>query len=74
MQSDTIEQQILATVHNLPLDKKQTVLEFSLFIKSMVNKSPETPLKRQAGLGKGSMRMSDDFDAPLPDSFWFGEE
>lgn len=24
----------------------------------------------KAGLNRGSMVMSDDFDAPLPDSFW----
>ena len=28
--------------------------------------------KRILGLHAGSMRMSDDFDAPLPDEFWFG--
>ena len=29
--------------------------------------------KRIAGLNKGTYFMSDDFDAPLPDSFWLGE-
>lgn len=29
--------------------------------------------KRILGLHPGSMRMSDDFDAPLPDEFWFGK-
>ena len=29
--------------------------------------------KRVAGLGKGSVEMSPDFDAPLPDAFWLGE-
>ena len=27
---------------------------------------------RVAGLNKNSIWMSDDFDAPLPDSFWLG--
>ena len=31
-------------------------------------------LKRQAGLGKGTIWMSDDFDEPLADSFWLDEE
>ena len=26
--------------------------------------------QRVAGLGKGTMKMSDDFDAELPDEFW----
>ena len=29
---------------------------------------------RKFGLHRGLMKMSDDFDAPLPDSFWLGEE
>ena len=29
--------------------------------------------KRTAGLGKGTVEMAPDFDAPLPDSFWLGE-
>lgn len=30
--------------------------------------------KRVAGLNRGKMRISDDFDAPLPDEFWLGEQ
>ena len=30
--------------------------------------------RRVAGLGKGSVRMAEDFDAPLPDVFWLGDE
>lgn len=29
--------------------------------------------QRQAGLHRGACEISDDFDAPLPDSFWLGE-
>ena len=29
---------------------------------------------RRAGLHPGAMVMSDDFDDPLPDSFWLGED
>jgi len=31
-------------------------------------------LKRTTGLHKGRIWMSDDFDEPLPDSFWMGEK
>lgn len=34
-----------------------------------VGKSPRTP-----GLGKGKVWISDDFDDPLPDEFWLGED
>ena len=27
-----------------------------------------------AGLNRGAMRMRDDFNDPLPDEFWLGEE
>jgi antitoxin (DNA-binding transcriptional repressor) of toxin-antitoxin stability system len=30
--------------------------------------------KRVAGLHPGAMTMHDDFDEPLPDSFWLGDE
>lgn len=29
---------------------------------------------RKLGLNKGKVWMADEFDAPLPDSFWTGEE
>ena len=32
------------------------------------------PRKRTLGLNEGQGRISDDFTAPLPDSFWLGEE
>ncbi len=32
------------------------------------------PPRRVAGLHAGQTWISDDFDAPLPDSFWLGEE
>lgn len=36
---------------------------------------PENPLHhRIAGLGKGTIAIADDFDEPLPDSFWLGEQ
>lgn len=30
--------------------------------------------KRIAGLNRGTIWTSDDFDAPLPDEFWLGNE
>ena len=40
-----------------------------------VVKKVETTLKpRVFGLHRGLMKMADDFDDPLPDSFWFGDD
>jgi len=76
MKLSNIEKQVVANMHGLPLDKQQSVLEFSLFLKSIAQDAVQQnkPQKRQAGLGKGTFWMSDDFDKPLPDSFWLGEE
>ena len=30
--------------------------------------------KQLSGLNRGSMIMHDDFDEPLPDNFWLGDE
>ena len=32
-----------------------------------------SPKKRIAGLNKGKIRMSEDFDDPLPEDFWAGK-
>lgn len=37
-------------------------------------KLPKQPKTRVAGLNRGKMEMSDDFDEPLDDSFWTGEK
>lgn len=35
--------------------------------------TPAEPARRTPGLHAGCYKISDDFDAPLPDSFWLGE-
>jgi Protein of unknown function (DUF2281) len=35
---------------------------------------PSALSPRILGLNRGAMKMSDDFDEPLPDEFWLGEE
>ncbi|MCC6896340.1 MAG: type II toxin-antitoxin system prevent-host-death family antitoxin [Anaerolineae bacterium] len=32
------------------------------------------PRKKLTGLNRGAMKMHNDFDEPLPDSFWLGNE
>lgn len=36
--------------------------------------APEKQEKRVGNLNPGSIWVSDDFDVPLPDEFWLGEE
>ena len=33
----------------------------------------QQPRKRIAGLGQGTIIFAEDFDAPLPETFWLGE-
>lgn len=40
----------------------------------VVNKLEDVSKNRILGLHRGLMKMSEDFDDPLPDSFWLGEE
>lgn len=35
---------------------------------------PELPKKRQFGQFRGQIKIADDFDDPLTDSFWLGEQ
>jgi Protein of unknown function (DUF2281) len=38
------------------------------------NHHPSELPPRILGLNRGAMKMSDDFDEPLPDKFWLGKE
>ena len=58
------------------LDEVQNAIEQAMEdigIKVHENKKTPKKKKRVLGLHPGSMQMSDDFDAPLPDEFWFGK-
>jgi len=47
-------------------------------LRDLIEKEPTPPKqpdgKRVAGLGRGTIWVSDDFDDYLGDDFWFGEE
>jgi Protein of unknown function (DUF2281) len=68
-------QSLLERLSQLP-EPMQTHLA-KRFLKELeeAEAQPENlPHKRVAGLGKGTIAIADDFDAPLPDSFWLGEQ
>jgi hypothetical protein len=72
MEQATIEQALLEQVRALTPAQQQEVLDFAAFLHQ---KTPQpVPKKRTPGLHPGAFVMSDDFDDPLPDSFWLGEE
>jgi Protein of unknown function (DUF2281) len=49
-------------------------LDFLQFKKAKPLSSVALSDERQPGLHPGAFVISDDFDDPLPDSFWLGEE
>ena len=58
------------------LDEVQKAIEQAMEdVGIKVHESTKTPKKKKRvlGLHPGSMRMNDDFDAPLPDEFWLGK-
>lgn len=77
--SITLVDSVLIQVEHLSFDEKLLVLEkLASSVRSESSTAPAMPKsgRRIIGLfaGKGEMWMADDFDAPLDDSFWFGED
>ncbi|MGB3312070.1 MAG: DUF2281 domain-containing protein [Nodosilinea sp.] len=67
----SIEQSLLEQVRALTPAQQQTVLDFAAFLRQQ---APAAAKERIPGLHPGAFVISDDFDDPLPDSFWLGEE
>lgn len=66
-----LEQTLLEQVRALTPTQQQAVLDFAAFLRQ---KTRPVTKKRIPGLHQGAFIMGDDFDDPLPDSFWLGEE
>ena len=74
---EVVNRMLMQFEKQIQIEKKAVLklVSFNEAAKEIRNvKSENKPLKRQAGLGRGSVWMSDDFDAPLPDSFWLGDD
>ncbi len=72
----TIES-IVRELEKIPEPMQLSVLAFihSLDVSATTeNHQPSELPPRTLGLNRGAMKMSDDFDEPLPDEFWIGEE
>jgi hypothetical protein len=72
----TIES-IVKELEKIPEPMQLSVLEFIRSLgrsASIDDRHPSTLHPRILGLNRGAMKMSNDFDEPLPDEFWLGEE
>lgn len=55
----------------LPDSLREEVFDYASYL--MERKAPRSGDARRANLHRGSVRLSDDFGAPLSDRFWLGE-
>jgi Protein of unknown function (DUF2281) len=65
----------LNKLKSLPIEQQQQVFDFIEFLASKYQTSQAITTKqsRVMGLFEGKGRISDDFNEPLPDEFWFGQ-
>lgn len=54
-------------------EEQKRLLQERMMASEHSTQPPGILKKRVAGLGEGTIWISDDFDDPLPDEFWLGE-
>ena len=66
---------LLEVVKQLPIEQKRILIEELEKDAAQHNLSTESQKhERTPGLHAGMIWVSDDFDDPLPDEFWLGED
>ena len=77
-QTVNITEVLIAKLQSLPREQQQTLLDFVEFLEHKNTQSQPIPTQpaqqRVLGLNQGEIWMSEDFNEPLPDEFWMGEE
>ncbi|MBE9215257.1 DUF2281 domain-containing protein [Plectonema cf. radiosum LEGE 06105] len=77
-QTLNITEVLIAKVQSLPPEQQQTLLDFVEFLEHKNTQSQpistQPVQQRVLGLNRGEVWMSEDFNEPLPDEFWLGEE
>lgn len=76
--STEIPEHVLTALRLLAPEQRQQAFAFIEFLyqtqQSALQQPPTAPKKRILGQHQGMGWMSPDFNDPLPDEFWFGEE
>ena len=68
---------IVRELEKIPEPLQLSVLEFIRSFPISASPDSKPPIEsppRILGLSRGAMKMKADFDEPLPDEFWLGEE
>ena len=70
-----IKDKLWQEIDNLPESQLNTLLDFVQFLRYRTQQQSDFIIRQEriAGLDKGTTWVSDDFDDPLPDSFWLGD-
>ena len=78
MTSQTIKiaETLVAKLQFLSPEQQQTLLDFAEFLvqRHIQPEQAQQAQQRVLGLNQGEIWMSEDFNEPLPDEFWMGEE
>ncbi|MBW4667114.1 MAG: DUF2281 domain-containing protein [Cyanomargarita calcarea GSE-NOS-MK-12-04C] len=64
---------LIAKLQSLAPEQQQTLLDFAEFL-AHKHPQPQAVQQRVPDLNRGEIWMSEDFNDPLPDEFWTGEE
>ncbi|MBD2771521.1 DUF2281 domain-containing protein [Iningainema tapete] len=74
-QTQDLSKAFITKLQALPPEQQQQVLDFVDFLTQKYSYSHATQAqKRILGLNRGDIWISDDFNDPLPDEFWTGEQ
>ena len=68
-----VTEALIAKLKSLPPEQQQTLLDFAEFLADK-HAQPQPVQQRVLGLNQGEIWMSEDFNNPLPDEFWTGEQ
>jgi hypothetical protein len=72
--SSLIADEMAILLQNLSPDLRQQVFDFADFLARRQDKTEVVKRKRIRDLNRGAVLwISDDFDDPLPDEFWFSD-
>lgn len=61
---------LTALIDQLPTELREEVFDYASYL--LERKAPRLRGARRANLHRGAARVSEDFDAPLPEEFWLG--
>jgi Protein of unknown function (DUF2281) len=75
MTSQTVDitEVLIAKLQSLAPEQQQTLLDFAEFL-AQKHVQPQAVQQRVLGLNQGEIWMSEDFNDPLPDEFWMGDQ